>query len=199
MERTYCVEGDCTRQAESYCGDGIVQSATGEQCDDGNRINNDDCDNACKWTRLPECGDGILQPDYEQCDQGQYNGDYIGSPCHANCTLPYCGDGWQDANEECDDGNNLGSDGCSAVCTFENRAAPPPLQGQLIPGTTVQPTLPTLPYDSNNPQQPINPYAPQYYGNIPTPARTPTGPGLVIFLASGAAAGVGLVRRRFLK
>lgn len=39
-------------------------------------------------------------------------------------------------------------------------------------------------------------YMPQY---IPTPARANTGPGLVIFLASGAAAGIGVVRRRFLR
>jgi hypothetical protein len=32
--------------------------------------------------------------------------------------------------------------------------------------------------------------------HIPTPARTPTGPGLVIFLASGAAAGWGATRKK---
>jgi cysteine-rich repeat protein len=34
-----CVLGD-------YCGDGNVQS--GEDCDDGNRVNEDDCNNACR-------------------------------------------------------------------------------------------------------------------------------------------------------
>ncbi len=178
MERTYCAGDDCTVQA--YCGDGILQSATGEQCDDGNRVHNDDCGNDCKWTRLPECGDGILQPDYEQCDQGPYNGDYSGSPCHANCTLPYCGDGWQDANEECDDGNNLGTDGCSAVCTVARPSA-------AIPGR------PALEGNVGFRQDAAS--APDV-SHIPTPARTPTGPGLAIFLASGAAAGIGIVRRR---
>jgi len=32
---------------------------------------------------------------------------------------PLCGDGNLDPGEECDDGNNLDGDGCSAQCTFE--------------------------------------------------------------------------------
>jgi cysteine-rich repeat protein len=31
-----------------------------------------------------------------------------------------CGDGVVDANEECDDGNTSGGDGCSETCTFED-------------------------------------------------------------------------------
>jgi cysteine-rich repeat protein len=137
----------------------------------------------CKWNKLPDCGDGILQPDTEQCDQGPYNGDYRGTPCRANCLLPYCGDGSQDANEECDDENNLNNDGCSAACTLESRAASG-LQGDILSDRG-------NPYPTTQSSEPT-------YANIPTPARTPTGPGLLIFLASGAAAGIGLARRRFL-
>ena len=32
---------------------------------------------------------------------------------------PYCGDGNLDLGEQCDDGNNINGDGCSAVCTNE--------------------------------------------------------------------------------
>ena len=32
---------------------------------------------------------------------------------------PVCGDGTLDAGEECDDGNTVDGDGCSAVCTIE--------------------------------------------------------------------------------
>ena len=36
--------------------------------------------------------------------------------CRDNCT--YCGDGVPDPGEECDDGNHVDGDGCSAVCTL---------------------------------------------------------------------------------
>jgi cysteine-rich repeat protein len=39
---------------------------------------------------------------------------------------PYCGDGNLDAGEECDDGNNVNGDGCSATCCNENNPPPPP-------------------------------------------------------------------------
>lgn len=34
------------------CGDGIVQADQGEQCDDGNLINNDGCSNGCRYTNV---------------------------------------------------------------------------------------------------------------------------------------------------
>jgi cysteine-rich repeat protein len=36
--------------------------------------------------------------------------------CRKNCTKPRCGDGVLDGGEVCDDGNNVGGDGCSADC-----------------------------------------------------------------------------------
>jgi len=60
------------------CGDSTVE--TGEQCDDGNTINGDACDNNCT---LPACGNGILDPG-EQCDDGNAaNGD----GCDTTCTI----------------------------------------------------------------------------------------------------------------
>jgi cysteine-rich repeat protein len=39
----------------------------------------------------------------------------------AGCTIPpVCGNGRLDAGEECDDGNQIGGDGCSATCANEN-------------------------------------------------------------------------------
>ncbi len=191
---TLCRDGTCQSGkacTQSSCGDGIVQTALNEQCDDANRINNDDCDNVCHWTVLPECGDGVVQSEFELCDNGSdptdanRNSDAPNSECRLNCVLQRCGDGIVDSFiEECDDGNNLNGDDCSAVCTLESGAAPDIL-GSLLPPSTIG----SVPGQN----QSFDPTT------IPTPARTPTGPGLVIFLASGAAAGVGLARRRFLE
>ena len=35
------------------------------------------------------------------------------------CTLPVCGNNTIEAGEECDDGNNISNDGCSAICQIE--------------------------------------------------------------------------------
>jgi len=40
------------------------------------------------------------------------------------CPLPECGNGMQEAGEQCDDGNLVDGDGCSGRCTLES--APPP-------------------------------------------------------------------------
>src|SRR5690606_3094594 len=47
-----CVDGRCF----DGCGDGHLDP--GEACDDGNRVDDDACTNACA---LPRCGDGIVQ------------------------------------------------------------------------------------------------------------------------------------------
>src|SRR4051794_25774834 len=49
---------------QSVCGDGIVQS--GEVCDPGQDPN---CNSYCTHFSGP-CGDGIRQPDAEECDDG---------------------------------------------------------------------------------------------------------------------------------
>ena len=89
------------------CGDGVVQD--GEECDDGNNVNDDGCTNDCK---LSKCGDGIVQPG-EECDDGN-NIDNDG--CTNQCKLPNCGDGIVQDGEECDDGNDVNDDGCTNQC-----------------------------------------------------------------------------------
>ncbi|EKD41345.1 MAG: hypothetical protein ACD_73C00761G0003, partial [uncultured bacterium] len=85
------------------CGDGIVQ--TGEACDDGNKVNNDDCTNTCA---RPNCGDGILQTQKsEVCDDGNK---VDSDQCTNACKLPACGDGIKQVGEECEDGNKVNND-----------------------------------------------------------------------------------------
>jgi cysteine-rich repeat protein len=71
-------DDDCTVPA---CGDGRVNTAAGEECDDGGRAPNDGCDESCHF----ECGNGSLQPG-EVCDPALSVG-APGTQCEATaCT-----------------------------------------------------------------------------------------------------------------
>jgi cysteine-rich repeat protein len=99
---------DCT-----VCGDHIVND--GEQCDDGNNVNGDGCENNC--TPTPRCGDGIVgNTPGETCDPPGSPAGGNGNTCRNNCTV--CGDGHVDAGEQCDDGNGVNTDGCRNDCTL---------------------------------------------------------------------------------
>ena len=64
-------------------------------------------------TRVPRCGDSVLDPG-EQCDDGNnVSGDGCDSTCHWEHR---CGDGHVDPGEVCDDGNNRSADGCRSDC-----------------------------------------------------------------------------------
>jgi cysteine-rich repeat protein len=164
------------------CGNGRLETGLGEQCDDANRNSGDGCSSSCKIEPTLECGDGTLQAQSEQCDFGDRNSNGP-STCRLNCLLPYCGDGILDFNEQCDDGNNLAGDVCSPLCIPSRAAATTPTS--VLGSTTTNQDLYGRPLTET-----------PYVRNIPTPAGTKTGPGLVIFLASGAAAGIGVARRR---
>lgn len=74
---------------------------------------------------LSICGNSIVD-DPEQCDvpgeTGVYSTTIVGRQCTPICNWgPYCGDGILQTSyqEECDDGNNIDSDFCSAICKIE--------------------------------------------------------------------------------
>jgi cysteine-rich repeat protein len=109
---------DCTANCQvSVCGDTFENTAgpvLAEGCDDGNRIDTDDCTNACIDR---DCGDSILNPANEECDLGLQNAET--GACRPNCLLPRCGDGQiQTGVEECDNGASNGTIGnlCSSTC-----------------------------------------------------------------------------------
>lgn len=71
------------------------------------------------------CGDTIVNSG-EDCDipgeTGEYSTTILGRQCGTNCKWgPYCGDGILQTlyAEQCDDGNNLDGDFCSAECLAE--------------------------------------------------------------------------------
>jgi cysteine-rich repeat protein len=130
---------DCTTAS---CGDGKLNLARGEQCDDTNSVDTDACKNDCK---LNFCGDGVEGGPNEACDDGMDSmmcdldctirtcGDgYVNlvfgeecdsgavntATCDANCTIPVCGDGTPNmaAGEECDDMNVVNTDDCLDTC-----------------------------------------------------------------------------------
>jgi cysteine-rich repeat protein len=82
------------------CGNGLPNA--GEQCDDGNTVNDDGCNDNCITAT---CADGAK-------NQGEAGVD-CGGPCLA-CVV--CGDGVEEADEECDDGNTMNDDACSNAC-----------------------------------------------------------------------------------
>jgi len=102
---------DCTA---ARCGDGIVNSAAGEVCDDAGA--NSDAHSAephcnARCTGLgPFCGDSV-KDDVEACDTAGQS-----ATCEASCAVPSCGDGVQNVfvGESCDDG--AASRHCTASC-----------------------------------------------------------------------------------
>jgi len=104
---------------DDTCGDGIRTRF--EFCDDGAAQNTGEygrCNSTC--TALgPFCGDGIVQEEFEDCDNGENLGGIDG--CNPDCTSgPFCGDGVRqpDLGESCDAGeqNGVQGSGCTDDC-----------------------------------------------------------------------------------
>lgn len=110
---------------QSVCGDGEL--TPDETCDDGplNGTGYNRCSVDC--TPGPRCGDGVIEPGVEQCDNGANRDGYVvsESSCAPGCLTPSrCGDGVIDAafGEQCDDGVNDNSyGGCSPECLLGPR------------------------------------------------------------------------------
>lgn len=172
---------------QQRCGDGRTQGS--EQCDDANSIGGDGCSAICQAEFVlgmreelnpvlvaggVVCGDGMLLAS-EECDDGNPDpGDGCSPLCRKETAV--CGNGIFEAGEQCDDGNRDDTDGCNAQCQTvppPKPAAPPPV-AQIIS-------------------------FPEPFSSISIPARAPvgdTGPAAIAVMASGAAAGVGWIRRR---
>ncbi|MCA9606003.1 MAG: putative metal-binding motif-containing protein [Myxococcales bacterium] len=138
----------------SVCGDGFVDTARGEQCDDGNDVafdgcdppgctitcgNDTDCDNgrACDGVETCDvatraCAAGIFEPDGTACSSA----DVTDGVCGAGvCREPGCGNGVVEAGESCDDGaNGDPDDGCKDNCSFSCLVDPDCDDGNVCTG-----------------------------------------------------------------
>ena len=91
-----------------YCGDGNLDQD--EVCDDGNWDDGDGCASDCLSDE--SCGNSVVDDAVgEECDPPD-----PAAGCQADCTLLTCGNGQLEQDEACDDGNNVGGDGCSSDC-----------------------------------------------------------------------------------
>ena len=118
----------------SECGDGYLDTAASEECDDGNDVAFDGCEpSTCTFT----CSDDAACDDRVACNGAETCSDHVcalGTPptdgttcdldggagvCRAGaCVDPGCGNGVVDGDEECDDSNDVDDDGCDIDCTF---------------------------------------------------------------------------------
>ena len=109
----------CT-PANVVCGDGTLEPACAEVCDDGG-ANSDVVPNACRTDCRPaHCGDGVVDSG-EACDDGNVD---PCDGCDALCTVEIglvCGDGIPNpaCGQSCDDANAISGDGCGADCVAE--------------------------------------------------------------------------------
>jgi len=129
----------------SVCGNEILDES--EQCDDGNTSNGDGCSSTCQTETPANPEDYNNQEDCENAGFYWYNNschelpyvppqpeDYnnqedcesagfywYDDSCHADPQPeePVCGNSAVESDEQCDDGNTSGGDGCSSTCQTE--------------------------------------------------------------------------------
>jgi cysteine-rich repeat protein len=118
---------DCQPGTPVDCDDGV--SCTDDSCDEVNDV----CANDPNDLNCPD--DGLFCTGIEFCD-AVISCSFTGDPCGVGtiCNeaagtcdrVPGCGDGFVDPGEDCDDGNILEGDCCSALCQFEPVDSPCP-------------------------------------------------------------------------
>jgi cysteine-rich repeat protein len=117
-------EWNPTNGTNQTCGNNLTEP--GEECDDGNLINGDGCDQFCRIENGTNGTGGTYQcSDYLDNDIDLL----VDYPADPGCTGPtdndewngpICGNNLTEPGEECDDGNLINGDGCDQFCRIEN-------------------------------------------------------------------------------
>lgn len=114
----HCVdEPGWTCPSPATCRNGYIER--GEECDDGNSTAGDGCENDCRVTpgRYPDLNLGKRGFCADNMSLTKYIWEYIGNPMPVEYAR--CGNGAVETGEECEDGNMVDGDGCSAACHIE--------------------------------------------------------------------------------
>ncbi|TSC78794.1 MAG: hypothetical protein G01um101425_953 [Candidatus Peregrinibacteria bacterium Gr01-1014_25] len=167
------------RLEQGRCGDGVLQSALGEQCEPSTHDQNliYECTPACRFLSH-FCSDGYFQPG-EECDDGPNNSNVQNARCRLDCSLGKCGDSILDsAFEQCDDGNTVNGDGCDRTCRREFPGQFYVFGGSIVELHAARDETSVRPVDRR------------------PPSTSETGPGLIAVMAAGASAGYAWMRRR---
>jgi cysteine-rich repeat protein len=118
---------------QAICGDGNVDEGNLEECDDGNTDDTDGCTSLCEYSchsdadcQNDECtGAGsICDPETHACTPAT-GAKPDGEPCGVNgscrsgvCVEHACNNGYQEPGEECDDGDQDETNGCTTECKY---------------------------------------------------------------------------------
>lgn len=144
---TSCLNvGSAVQSDDAVCGDGVTDTSA-EECDDGNTTNGDGCSDACLFEGSDACeyacdtsgascstdsdceetctdGECSISGDSCATDDGSDCPYFSGDTCEISSTGTCCGDGIVASGvEECDDGNFVSGDGCSASCLNEGSSS----------------------------------------------------------------------------
>lgn len=162
---------------------------TDQDCVVGQRCILHSCLTATDLAVLPTfCGNGRLDVG-EACDNGVDNTNAPNAVCRPDCTFGRCGDGILDTPlEQCDDGNVMNADGCSAACFPERTAPTATLPAQII-------ELPFTATMQSSSEAQVSSEAPTILSpddlitKSPVPSTPDSGPAALAVMLAGAAAG----------
>ncbi len=107
------------------CSNGFMEGT--EQCDDGNMNSNDGCSYSCTiesgytCTGSPSvCGMGSFSSAASSAPASSVSSSSFSIPSSVGGGTTLCGDNEVGGGEQCDDGNTVNGDGCSALCMAED-------------------------------------------------------------------------------